>query len=259
MPLQTLQRDFQAALTAGAPGFMTRVVDTPPAGSAQRLDIYAQAYRLRLLDTLEGDFAKLATLLGDAQFESLGLAYIASHPPHHPSLRWLGRNMAGFLGATPPWSDQPVLADMAAFEWAQGEVFDAPDAAAVSPGDIAALPPARWATLRLQAHPAVRRLDLRWNVPAIWQALDIDTEPPAPAHSDHPQGWLLWRRELDIHWRSLGVEEAWAVDAWRSGANFAELCEGLCEWTDAARVATHAASLLKGWLSEGLVTAILTD
>jgi len=257
--LQTLQSDFQAALTAGAAGFTAWVVDTPEASGTLRLDIYAQAYRLRLLDTLAGDYAKLAALLGEAQFASLCLAYIEARPSRHPSLRWLGRDMAGFLATTPPWSAQPVLAEMAAFEWAQGEVFDAPDAAAVSPGDIAALPPACWANLRLQAQPAMRRLDLRWNVPSIWQALDTDVEPPAPACNDMPPGWLLWRRELDIHWRSLSVDEAWAIDAWRSGASFAQLCEGLCEWTDGARVATHAASLLKGWITDGLVTTILTD
>lgn len=259
MKLQTLQRDFQAALTAGAPAFMTQVVDTPEAGGAQRLDIYARAYRLRLLDALTGDYPKLGTLLGDAQFEALGHAYIDAHPSRHPSLRWLGRHLSAFLAATPPWSTRPVLAEVAAFEWAQGEVFDASDAAVASPDDIATLPPAAWANLRLQTHPAVRRLDLHWNAPPVWRALDNGDEPPPLNRSDTPQAWLLWRRELDIHWRSVDKDESLAIDAWRNGASFAELCEILCERTDSDRVAVRAASLLKGWLTDGLVTALLTD
>lgn len=69
----------------------------------------------------------------------------------------------------------------------------------------------------------------------------------------------MWRQDLDIHWRSLSVDESWAIDAWCSGACFAELCEGLCEWIDPGQVAAHAAALLKGWISAGLVTALLTD
>jgi hypothetical protein len=258
MPLRALQRDFQSALMAGSTGINPQLVSTPEAGAARRLDIYVQAYRLRLLDALEGDYGKLAACVGDAQFEALGYVYITRYPSQHPSLRWLGRHMADFLATTRPWSGQPLLAEMAAFEWAQGEVFDAPDATPLSLAAIAAIPPESWAGLRLRAHPALRRLDLTWNVPAIWLALDNDTEPPAPRAGDVPSGWLMWRQDLDIHWRSLSADESWAIDAWRSGACFAELCEGLCEWLDTGQVAAHAATLLKGWISAGLVTALLT-
>jgi hypothetical protein len=259
MQLRALQRDFQSALMTGATSINPQVVSTPEASAVQRLDIYVQACRLRLLDALETDYAKLAACVGDAQFEALGRAYISRYPSQHPSLRWLGRHMADFLAATPPWSGQPLLAEMAAFEWAQGEVFDAPDHAPLSPAAIAAIPAESWADLRLRAQPALRRLDLTWNVPSIWLALDTDRQPPAPRAGDVPSGWLMWRQDLDIHWRSLSVDESWAIDAWRSGACFAELCEGLCEWIDTGQVAAHAATLLKGWISAGLVTALLTD
>lgn len=259
MRLDSLQRDFQAALLGAATGFDTQVIDTPGAGSAERLDIYVQAYRLRLLDALAGDFNGLAALLDDAQFEELGRAYIDAHPSHHPSLRWLGRHLANFLATTPPWRDRPLLAEMAAFEWAQGEVFDAPDDPVVAPADVAGLPPQSWPGLRLRPHPALRRLDLAWNVPAIWRDLSNDAEPPPPHATDTPQGWLLWRRDLDIHWRSLAADERWCIDAWRNGACFGELCAGLCDWFERGEVATRAATLLKGWVSAGLVTALLTD
>jgi hypothetical protein len=257
MPLHTLQRDFQSAVLNGNAHFHAQVVGSAAADASQRLDIYARAYRLRLLEALQGDYAKLAILLGDAQFESLALGYIASHPSQHPSLRWLGRHMAGFLAATPPWSSQPLLAEMAAFEWTQSEVFDAPDDATVGVADIATLPAQSWAGLRLKAHPSLRRLDLVWNVPAIWRALDDGSEPPPARAGQSAQSWLMWRRDLDIHWRSLDAGESRAVDAWRNGACFAEICEGLCEWIDAGQVAGHAALLLKGWVGDGLVSALL--
>jgi hypothetical protein len=259
MSLLTLQQDFQSALTDGDRRFGAQVESGREADADLRLDIYVQAYRLRLQDALASDYAKLAMLLGDTQFETLCRAYIAAHPSRHPSLRWLGRYMADFLAATPPWSDQPLLAEMAAFEWAQGEVFDAPDAMPVPPEAITALPVQAWVDLRLRAHPALRRLTLAWNVPSIWRDLDNGSEPPDPSAAGAPLQWLLWRQSLDIHWRSLGEDESWAIDAWCGGACFAEICEGLCDWMDAGVVAAYAASLLKGWLAAGLVTELVTD
>jgi len=259
MPLLTLQRDLQSALTHGDTRFVAQVDGSPQASTAMRLSIYARAYRLRLQDALAGDFAKLAILLGDEQFEALCRDYIDRHPSQHPSLRWLGRHMAEFLAVTPPWSARPLLAEMAAFEWAQGEVFDAADAATVTSAELATLPAKAWAGLRLQAHPSLRRLALHWNAPAIWRALDDGNEPPTAQRGDVPLSWLLWRQDLRIHWRSLGSDENRAIDAWCNGARFADICAGLCDWMDPGVVAAYAATLLKGWLAAGLVSALHSD
>lgn len=259
MPLITLQRDFQSALTQGDARFGAQVDGSPEASAAMRLAIYARAYRLRLQDALAGDYAKLAMLLGDEQFEALCRAYIDRHPSQHPSLRWLGRHMADFLAATPPWSGRPLLAEMAAFEWTQGEVFDAADAATVTPAEIATLPVHAWAGLRLQAHPSLRHLALHCNAPAIWRALEDGSEAPPAQRGDAALPWLLWRQDLQIHWRSLGSDENWAIDAWCGGACFADICAGLCDWMDAGVVAAYAATLLKGWVAAGLVSALHSD
>lgn len=258
MALQALQRDFQSALLQGSTVLHARVAGTADAGPDRRVAIYAQAYRLRLQEALAEDFSGLAAWLGESGFEALAAAYIARFPSRHPSLRWFGRHMATFLNDTPGWSGQPWLAEMAVFEWAQGEVFDAPDSPATPPDTITAIEPADWPRLRLQPHPSLRRLDLDWNVPALWRALDDGREPPEPAKNPAPQGWLLWRQDLAIHWRSLDSAEAVAVDAWRSGADFAGVCAALCEHMDTTRVATCAAGLLKGWLETGLVAALQT-
>ncbi|MGC1955149.1 MAG: hypothetical protein WA970_21745 [Gammaproteobacteria bacterium] len=51
--------------------------------------------------------------------------------------------------------------------------------------------------------------------------------------------------------------EAWALDAARHGESFGALCAGLCQWVGEAQAAAHAASLLRTWIVEGLVTAVL--
>jgi hypothetical protein len=134
--------------------------------------------------------------------------------------------------------------------------FDAADESKVSMEELAALPPEAWPGLRFKPHPSVQLLDLAWNVPAFWQAVDQEAEPPEPVSAEEPVSWLLWRAELTTHWRSLGADEAWALAAARDGGNFAELCEGLCRWHEESAVALHAASLLKRWLTDGLLTRL---
>ncbi|OGI49418.1 MAG: hypothetical protein A3E57_01595 [Candidatus Muproteobacteria bacterium RIFCSPHIGHO2_12_FULL_60_33] len=54
------------------------------------------------------------------------------------------------------------------------------------------------------------------------------------------------------------VDEAWALDAARTGESFATICEGLCEWIDTQNVALHAAGLMKQWIADGIVSGIAT-
>lgn len=252
--LARLQEDFQAYLLHHEQNMTDQVIGTAKADARERLAVYGNAYRLRLLAALETDFPALRALAGDPMFERLGRAYIDAHPSAHPSLRWFGRHMSDFLARTPPYATQPVLAEMAAFEWAQGEVFDAQDCGCVSVEAIATLAPEAWSSMHLVLHPSVRRLDLEWNVPPIWQIIDKNETPPALARAERAVSWLLWRRGLEIHWRSLEPDEAWALDACAKGQSFGELCEGLCQWIDESNAALSAAGMLKRWLIDGLIT-----
>jgi len=255
-PLSELEADFQALLLTGEDRIRPHIVGTTKVDTATRLGIYANAYRLRLIEALDTDYPGLHAMAGDEEFERMARAYIDAHPSGFRSLRWFGHRLSEFLRTTAPWSDYPVFAEMAAFEWALSDAFDAADRDIVSVDDMAAVPPSAWSGLTFVMHPSSRRVDLRWNVPAVWKAFENDDEPPALVQSEYPVAWLLWRRNLQTHYRSMAVDEAWALDAVMHGETFANMCEGLTEWIDAAHVAIHAAGLLKQWLQDGLIVEI---
>jgi hypothetical protein len=221
-----------------------------------RLGIYADAYRLRLLEALDTDFPGLHSLAGDDEFDRLGRAYIDARPSGHFSLRWYGHRLAEFLRATAPWCDHPVLAEMAAFEWAMSLAFDAANDGVISMEDMARIPPDAWGGMQLLPHASVQRLDLQWNVPVFWKAVQADDELEAPQAGEHPVGWVIWRRALNTYYRSLTVDEAWALDGLLAGNDFATLCEGLCEWVDPGNAPVHAAGLLRRWVQDGMVRDI---
>ncbi|HLA75833.1 MAG TPA: DNA-binding domain-containing protein, partial [Gammaproteobacteria bacterium] len=135
---------------AAEQGIVQHIATTRRASSKVRLDVYAEAYRLRLQEALSTDFEALHGLLGDTQFEQLCLKYIEAHPSQHFSLRYFGQHMSHFLHVSPSYSTQPVLAELAAFEWALIDAFDAPDSELVNLEDIASLPAEHWSTMCLE-------------------------------------------------------------------------------------------------------------
>lgn len=255
-PLTGLQTDFQQYLLEGKGRFAEEVRGDERLDAGARLGIYFDAYRLRLIEALETDFIALRALLGCEQFESVCRAYIDAHPSDHFSLRHFGRHMARLLADTAPWREEPYLAELAVFEWALVNAFDAADSPVARTEDMAAVDPARWPELILRPHASVQRLNLSWNVPDIWSAAKKDGPPPAAHREPHPVGWVVWRQGLQNYYRSLTVDEAVALDSLLRGENFGAICEGLCEWVDAGNVATHAAMLLKGWLNDSLIREI---
>lgn len=252
--LKSLEDSFQSFVLRGSPGIESYVALDTIASAAQRLDVYFQAYRLRLVEALGNDYPGLKGFVGDAEFERLAHAYIDRHPSRERSIRWFGRSFAQFLRSRPRDDAHPAPADIAAFEWARGEVFDEADAPLVTTKAIAALAPEDWPELRLTLSPAVRRLHLQWNAPAICKTLAAGE--PAPAPESNSSEWLLWRRELEVHWRSLDVAEAHAFDAAAAGAGFGEICESLLDHLAVADVALRAAGLLKLWAADGLIAGL---
>jgi hypothetical protein len=257
--LARLQQSFQDSILTEQNRLGGHIVGTERVSADVRLGLYSDAYRLRLIEALGDNYPALHTLLGDEEFDRCTRAYIGAHTPTHFSIRWFGDRLADFLASAPPYSNQPVLAEMARFEWALRSAFDAADRDAVAVEDVGAVPPEAWPGMRIVLHPSVQRLDLLWNVPALWKAIDEGNDPEPPEHAEYPLAWVVWRRDLRQFFRSLDVAEAWALDAVLRGENFAAVCEGLCEWIDPANAPLHAAGLLKTWVSEQMVCRLDLD
>lgn len=254
--LASLHRQFQAYVLDGRPGIETCVMSTAPAGADERLQVYADAYRLRLVEVLGKDYPALRKLAGEPAFRRIARTYIDRHPSDTRSVRWFGRHLAAFLRRQAAYRRRPALGEMAEFEWQQGVVFDAPNAAVISIDALSAIAPEHWAGLRFVLHPSVRRLELAWDVPQLWQALQHERRSRKPRRAASLTSWLLWRRGLEVRWRSLPKEEAAALDAVAAGEPYAAVCERLGGQLPAEWRALHAASLLKTWVNDGLIAAV---
>lgn len=250
--LRQLQEDFHAYLLGDDEHGTLReqVLGDARAGTDRRLKIYHDAYRLRMVEALSQAYPNVNKLMGEQAFDRLARTYLQCRPSEVRNLRWYGADFSAHLENHLP--EHPVVAELAQFEWKLSLAFDSADVQALGSEDLAQLPPEAWNDLEFVLHPSVQILDLRLNTPLVWKALEADETPPG--FEWVPGGWLIWRKGLDPHFRSLEPDERASLALIRKGACFGELCEALVQERDETAAINLAARYLSCWLADGLLS-----
>ncbi len=256
MSLKFLQQHFQNWVLSGETSIIKQTTQSAKVSAEDRLGIYSSAYWLRLTEILENDYPGVKALLGEDEFQKMARGYIKTYDSPYYNVRWYGDQLSKYLSSTLPYSHHPYLAEMASFEWAMTLSFDAEDIDIASMDDVLTIGPSEWPTMIFQTHPGLQRLNLSWNIAITWNCVDAGHEIKEPQKYEHLVPWLIWRSDLKIYFRSLETDEAFSLDSIIEGASFGEICEGLCEWHDEAGAALVAASMLKRWLADGVITEI---
>ncbi len=224
-------------------------------GPQERIAIYAQMYGARLLEVLQEDFPRVATLLGCARFEAIARAYLARHPSTHPSLRHLGRHFAAFLHAQAEAEFLPFLEDLARLEWARLEVFDAPDAEPLQVAHLHEIAPDEWASLRFRLIPAFQVFSSDWPVQEIWAAAEEEISPPAGLRREKTI-LRIWRESFAVYHAKMDVIEQAALARILGGEPFAAVCAALESLLPAEETAPTMGSLLLRWIEDGLLARL---
>ncbi len=254
--LGDMQREFQRSILDQQQTPPTFIIDTPGISSIDRFKVYTEAYSLRLIDALIADYPALKNYFGDDGFDTMARGYVNTWPSDKFSIRWFGRQLSRFLGETPPYDEQLELKELASFEWALSEAFDASESTSIDYQQLTKIEASHWPLIRLRFHPSLRRIDLKYNIPPIWQATNQKQSLPALKANTDLQGWVIWRKELKLLFRSIAAQEAIALDTFRQGKCFAEVCESLCEWLDEEQVAVNAAGFIQAWVRDGWITDV---
>jgi hypothetical protein len=250
--LRELEDSFYFALTAGdrtpSADFAAIVDDGPAASRFDRIQIYANAYFMRLREVLVGDFPRLAANLGDSTFDSLVCGYLRAHPSEHPSLRHLGRAMPEFirtLDDLPGWA-----ADLALLEWTRIDMFDAPDSTIATLEDFAQISPDAWHDIVLEPITALRVITCGWPAEELWAE-----NAPAPVMRNETV-IRVWRGPDDaVRHVAMRADEAQALDRMQRGQSFGFICEAFSALSE-SEAAREAAALLVRWLDDGIISRL---
>ena len=210
-------------------------------GDAVRLGVYRNAYWSRLAGVLRVNYPVLAKMLVEEEFDSLACEYATQYPSRSYSIRWHGRHFDRVM-------PDAGLADLARMEWALGIAFDAADARVVDMAYLQQHPVEQWSELPLALHPSVQVIDMAYNVEAQWEAVKRD-ETPGP-FQPKAHALLVWRKDLQAHWRIASVEEGAALKALAKEGTLQAACEAVPE-----EVAGEVGTWFAIWVQEGMLAA----
>lgn len=237
------------------PGGLDRViVGDERLGAAERLDVYAGMYFFRIKDAIRENAPALAAALGEEAFHHLCVDYLLAHPSEHWSLREIGGRLAAYLRSSPLAGAAPWAADLAAFELAFLEAFDAADAVPIAAAALARIEPEAWADLGLRLSPSLRILDLEFTVADTWRPAIHGEAFELPVH--RPSTVRLWRREHRIHHREIDGLERLGIEAVLGGEPFGAVCERIAGEVGDAAAPERAFAILARWVADDLVVGL---
>lgn len=255
--LSELQKNFFQYLTHGKSEIIENITNQGNIDSETRLNIYKNAYFIRLKNSIEHDHENLGIYLGDDLFDKMVDGYINQTPSQYTSLRDYCKDLPDYLRNTEPFKYIPVIAEIAEFESILINAFDAKDCHTASLKDLQSLAAESWPKLKLTFHPSVTVFQTEWNSVEIWQAIK---NKQTPAESKKQRNyWMVWRdTELLTQYKSISTDALILHNCLRDNYTFADACELLLDYFPEDEIAPRTLQYLQGWLQAGMIEKIYT-
>lgn len=254
--LNELQKTFQAYLMQHHPAIENHITHTHQVSASERLDIYREAYYGRLIESLAKDYPTIHKILGDDEFHHLCRQYIDRYPSTFKSIRWFGAHFATCLMDCPLYLNQRWLKELAEFEWCLSEAFDAANSVTMTVQEMASIPAKCWPNLCFTCHPSLRRLTFQSDICKLWHQVNEKNIFITPKKTKKQKNCLIWRKGYDVKFCYLHQTESYMIDMILQGSNFSDICEGLCEFVQEDEVVVCAATILKQFMMDELITHI---
>lgn len=227
--------------------------------SSLGMEIYVNAYRTRFKETIETDHEILCLYLGDDLFEKMADKFIEVCPSQFRSLRDYCDNLPQFLINDAFFCQHAILSDIAKFERALLNSFDAADTKRSDFSELQNLPAEFWPECKLRLHPSVQIFSCKSNAVQSWQALKEKKTPPAADYSDE-QFWLIWRSEERVtEFISLQSHQLALIKGVMQGHNFSELCSSMLDWTEPGHAPVTVLKAVKSWFDMKLIQKVVFE
>ncbi|MFK7795472.1 MAG: putative DNA-binding domain-containing protein [Gammaproteobacteria bacterium] len=257
--LRALQSDLINYLVHKKQQVDDYIKDGGPIDKQTRLNIYSNAYTVRLRGVIDTDHQILSYYLGDELFDQLVEGYIDAYPSNHTSLREFCSNVPDYLKNNPPFNQYPVIAELARFEQTLLFAFDANDSTAASMFDLSKLSIEDWPNIKIRFHPSLQLFQNNYNCVEIWQALKQQQSPPDVQQCDDST-WVIWRNAQRVtEFRSLEISELESINIFLKGGSLSDVCENLLSYHPEEEVSKVAVTYLSDWLNRSQVSLIITE
>lgn len=232
-----------------------------PAKAQVGINVYADAYHLRICEAVRDTYPSLTYVLGEGILNQVVRAYLAVEPSREVSIKYAGQHLARYLRSAPLpaacRAPNAVLADVAALEWAREDVFDRENGPApLSPGVLAEVTEDDWPRVCFEFTNAMALVDTDHAVHTVLASVAADEAPELPvARRTH---YLVYREDDAVHHQELDLKEATTLAALLSGATFFDACEraAAAAGEPLEKVVPETVTRLGDWFALGLVTGL---
>ncbi|KXF82411.1 HvfC/BufC N-terminal domain-containing protein [Enterovibrio coralii] len=252
MNLQSIQDSFQELVlneTCVDASWVSRSAQT--LAPKDRLAIYHNAYRVRLIDVLRDTFGHTVTYLGDEWFNRLAGEFVQSHQSIYNNIGFYGDVFPVFLAKQLP-NDLDV-AELAELDWTLRRAFDGTDSEVMSFEHLQALA-ASGQEIQLVPVPTLTKVTHAFNTLDIWHAIDKDDTPPTSSKLLEPVDVLIWRKGYSPHFRSLSPIESVAIDCVRQGDSLDAIGETLASRFPDEDVSVAFGQMLPRWIADEVLS-----
>lgn len=190
--------------------------------SQRRFAVYRNNVVAGLVGALKANYPAVCRIVGEEFFAAMARVFAVSQPPASPILLDYGIGFADFISGFEPVADVPYLADVARLERAWLEAYHAPEAKALTPETLSAIPADDAAGLAFVLHPSLRLIRSRFPVLTIWR-MNIGDGVPAPVDFEAAgEDVLVVRPEAQVEARPIPPGGCEFVDSLRQGHSLAE-------------------------------------
>jgi len=252
MNLRELQIDFQRALFDTECKGADWISESARGLSARnRLDIYYNAYRFRLIDVLLDTFEHTAIYLGDDWFNQLATDYVQSHHSTYTNIGLYGKEFPNFLAEQLP-KDKEV-SELALMDWKLRRAFDGANSTVMTQDELQQLA-SEGSSICLQPVPTLTTCTQHFNTLDIWHAINQDQTPPVVEPLADAIDILIWRKGHSPHFRSLSKIESAAIARVCSADTLEAIGAALAQDFPDVDVATEFGGMLHRWLDDEILS-----
>ncbi len=235
--------------------------------SANRLEIYVNAYHARLMECLDEEFAVTRYAVGEELFGALSFGYLQNYPSASYTLCELGRRFPAFLaesrlharetpeGSGDKWPE--FVIELASLERALYEVYDGPgteQTGSLDPARLAGLDPEGWQKIRLAPAPCLRLLAFGHDVSGYWGDRKDELTPVTPVAEHH---WLaICRRDFVVERFELDEPQYLLLMALAQGETLPTAIAAASAVAPVNELEEKLGTWFAGWMAGGFFAAL---
>ena len=174
----------------------------------KRLAIYGISYQVRMVDVLKLNFPSLNKLLGESKFENVAREYLSHYPSRSFDLGNFGNLLHQFLITKKTYSEHSLPAEMVKFEWALHSASIARGVPTINLEKKLKAVKKNGKVFCLKLHPSVSVIELKWNVPDLWEAYQKEQSLSPMMEPLHLITWVIGRKKNQVYYCSTNFLEA---------------------------------------------------